>query len=159
MRVLLKGGALSQSRLDGFVEMLQRGFVPTEKDLILGTGMEPALNALRQREVLFLHCRHQQIHVAVPMTPGAFRVGRFRGVERNIHDALVGRIAEWINVPSLEMVALHDEDSVGKKHVNDRAIGNKIPFRFRQLTQFPMVLRAAIMRRLRPNASKVPILV
>lgn len=78
---LLKGGALSQSRFDGFVEMLQRGFVPTEKHVILGTRAEASLNALRYRKVLLLDCRHQQIHVAIPMTPGAFRVGWLRRVE------------------------------------------------------------------------------
>src|SRR4029077_13673418 len=123
----LNGGGLGQSCLHRFVEMLQRGCVTAEQVLILGTGMEAALNALRQREVLFLHCRHQQIHVAVPMPAGAVCVRWFRGVERSAHYALVGSVAEWIDVPSLEMIALHDEDGVGEKHVNDQAIGNKIP--------------------------------
>jgi hypothetical protein len=111
---LLKAGAQSQSRFDGFVEMLQRGLVPTEKHVILGTRAEASLNALTYRKVLLLDCRHQQIHVAIPMTPGAFRVGWLRRVERDVHDALVGRIAVWVDVPSLEMVSLHDEDMLGK---------------------------------------------
>src|SRR5215831_5978103 len=127
LQVLVTGGFLSESLFDRFMEMLQAGFVAAEKNLILGTRAKPALNTFGQREVLLFNGRHQQIHITIPMSPGALGLCRFRRVQRNVHHTLVGRITRWIDVPGLQMIALHDQNSVWKEYVNDGTVGNKIP--------------------------------
>src|SRR5262249_50689179 len=90
-QVLMPGGFLSESLFDRFMEMLQTRFVAAEKNLILGTRVKPALNTFGQREVLLFNGRNQQIHITIPVSPGAVGLRRFRRVQRDVHHTLLGR--------------------------------------------------------------------
>ena len=128
-------GCPRERRFHGLVIVLQGGLVAAEHDVILGTRVKPTLYALGHREILIFDSRHRQIEVVVPMPPGAVGQRRFGRVERNIHPCFINPVAGREQVPGLEMILGHNQDSVREQEIDDDRLTDQIPLRLGQRTQ------------------------